>query len=287
MSMFRVGDFSRLSRVSVKMLRHYDEIGLLKPAWVDPLTDYRYYSADQLPRLNRILALKDLGFTLEQVAGLLQEDVGPERIRSMLTAKRAEIEAELHRQAARLAAVEARLRLIEARADSPYEVVLRQVGSQLAACLRKVLPTADDMEQIFDDVETYVAGHGARAASPPLAIYYDPEYREQEVDVEIAIPVTRPLPEHGPLRTRELPAVALMACVVHVGDYATLGQASNALYLWVEANGYRAAGPNREVYLRFGVGSSLGDVALPPIYLAPDARSFVTELQLPVERDND
>ena len=68
--MFKIGDFSKFSRVSVKMLRHYDELGLLKPALVDPATNYRYYSADQLPRLNRIIALKDLGFTLEQVGRL-------------------------------------------------------------------------------------------------------------------------------------------------------------------------------------------------------------------------
>jgi DNA-binding transcriptional MerR regulator len=285
--MFRVGDFSRLSRVSVKMLRHYDEIGLLRPAWVDPASDYRYYTAEQLPRLNRILALKDLGFTLEQVAGLLEDDVSPEQIRKMLTARRAEVEGELERQRARLSGVEARLRLIEAQAQPAYEVVLRPVGPQLAACLRKVLPTSDDMEPLFNDVEAYVAGHGARAASAPLAIYHDVEYRDQEVDVEVAIPVTGPLPDHGPIRTRELPAAPLMACVVHVGRYTTLGQASNALFLWVEANGYRAAGPSREVYLRFGVGPSLGDVRLPPAYLAQEADAFVTELQLPVERDID
>lgn len=281
--MFKVGDFSRLSRVSVKMLRHYDELGLLKPAWVDPATDYRYYAAEQLPRLNRIVALKDLGFSLDQIAGLLADDLSAEAFQAWLVARRGEIDQEVRRQQARLAAVEARLHQLERQGASSYEVVLRQIAPQRVAALRKVLPDSDDMEAMFNDVETYAAGHGARAAAPPLAIYYDPEYRDIDVDVEVAIPVTRPLPAHGPILTRELPGVEAMACVVHVGRYDSLNEASSALYLWVEANGYRAAGPGREVYLRFGVSRQLGDVPLPSAYLADNADRFVTELQLPVE----
>ena len=93
--MFRIGDFSKFSRVSIKMLRHYDEIGLLKPVHVDPFTSYRYYSVDQLPRLNRIIALKDLGFTLEQITRLLDEGLSAEQIKGMLKLKRAEIEQQL------------------------------------------------------------------------------------------------------------------------------------------------------------------------------------------------
>jgi DNA-binding transcriptional MerR regulator len=280
--MFRVGDFSKLSRVSVKMLRHYDELGLIKPAWVDPVTDYRYYTAAQLPQLNRVLALKDLGFSLEQIAGVLAEDPSPERFRELLRIKRTEVDLELRRQQARLAAVNARLRQLEAGPPPAHEVVLRSLPPLAAATLRKVIPTADDMEQLFEDVERHVAGHGARAAAAPLALYHDPEYREQEVDVEVAIPVTRPVPDQGPITCRELPAVPAAACVVHVGSYTTIEQASSALYLWIEANGYRSGGPSREVYLRFGAAGL--EVPLPAAYLAPSADAFVTELQVPVAK---
>lgn len=281
--MFKIGDFSKLSRVSVKMLRHYDELGLLKPVRVDPVSDYRYYAAEQLPRLNRIIALKDLGFTLDQIAGLLTDAVSAADFQAWLVARRGEIEQEVRRQQARLAAVEARLQQLEHKGASPYEVVLRQIAPQRVAALRKVLPDSEAMEAMFNDVETYVGGQGARAAAPPLAIYYDPEYREVDVDVEVAIPVTRPLPAHGPILARELPGVEAMACVVHVGRYDSLGEASSALYLWVEANGYQAAGASREVYLRFGVSRHLGPVPLPAAYLTDEADRFVTELQLPVE----
>jgi DNA-binding transcriptional MerR regulator len=112
-TMFKIGEFSRISRVSVKTLRYYDGIGLLTPARVDLFTGYRYYSADQLPRLNRILALKDLGLSLEQIAALLDDDLPPAEIRGMLRLKRVEIQQHLEEEQARLARVEARLKQIE------------------------------------------------------------------------------------------------------------------------------------------------------------------------------
>ena len=89
--MFKIGDFSKISQVSMRMLRHYDEIGLLKPAHVDPFTGYRSYSADQLPRLNRILALRDLGLSLEEIGRVLDDDLPASELRGMLRLKQAEL----------------------------------------------------------------------------------------------------------------------------------------------------------------------------------------------------
>lgn len=126
--MFKIGDFSRLSKVTVKALRYYDELGLLKPAHVDRFTGYRYYSAAQLPRLNRILALKDLGFALEQMAVFLDQHVSPEQIRGMLNLRRSELQQHITEEQARLARVEARLRQIEQEDTMPaYDVVLKKV----------------------------------------------------------------------------------------------------------------------------------------------------------------
>ena len=111
-AMFRIGEFSRFSRVSVKMLRHYDELGLLSPARVDPVSGYRYYSAGQLPRLNRLLALKDLGFRLEQIKVLLAEDLSLEEIRGMLKLRRAELEQQVRIASGHFAQVVAIIRLL-------------------------------------------------------------------------------------------------------------------------------------------------------------------------------
>jgi DNA-binding transcriptional MerR regulator len=107
-SMFKIGDFSKLSRVSVKTLRYYDEVGLLKPIQIDRFTGYRFYSVDQLPRLNRILALKDLGFSLEQIGRLLDEELPPSELRGMLRLKQGELQQQVDEQQSRLARVEAR-----------------------------------------------------------------------------------------------------------------------------------------------------------------------------------
>jgi DNA-binding transcriptional MerR regulator len=93
--MFKIGEFSRLSRVSVRMLRYYDQLGLLKPSQTDSFTNYRYYSADQLPRLNRILALRDLGFSLEQIKDMLEEELSTDQLLGMLKLKRAELEQQM------------------------------------------------------------------------------------------------------------------------------------------------------------------------------------------------
>jgi DNA-binding transcriptional MerR regulator len=113
--MFKIGDFSKLSQVTVKTLRYYDELGLLKPVEVDRFTGYRYYSADQLPRLNRILALKDLGLSLEQIATLFaaRDKLTVEQMRGMLRLKQAEAQERVREEQDRLARVEARLRQIE------------------------------------------------------------------------------------------------------------------------------------------------------------------------------
>ncbi len=124
--MFKIGEFSKLSRVTVKTLRYYDEIGLLKPAEVDRFTSYRYYSVSQLPRLNRILALKDLGLSLDQIGQLLKDDLSPEQIRGMLRLKQAEIRQQVQEEQARLARVEQRLRYIEQEDKMPnYDVVIK------------------------------------------------------------------------------------------------------------------------------------------------------------------
>src|SRR5512135_1987281 len=137
--MLKIGEFSRLGRVSVRMLRHYDQLGLLKPVQTEPFSNYRYYSAEQLPRLNRILALRDLGFSLEQIGGLLDENLPTEQLLGMLKLKRAEVEQNLRAEQARLARLEARIRQADqGEPMSAYDIVLRAVEAQLVASLRRV-----------------------------------------------------------------------------------------------------------------------------------------------------
>jgi len=280
---FRIGEFSKFTRVSVKMLRHYDELGLLHPDRVDPLTNYRYYSADQLPRLNRILALRDLRFSLQQISALLDDPLPVEQLRGMLRLKQAEVERQLREEQRRLTRIAARLAQLERQGRPALgDVVVREVAPQAMATLRQVIAAGDETQPLFEEAERHVARFHARAAEPPLAIFHDPEFLEHDVDVEVAIPVRELIPGTDRIQVRELAGCETMACLVHNGPYDTIDEASSALLAWVEASGFQIAGPPREVYLRFSAEGL--DVVLPGAYLARQEDDFVTELQVPVAR---
>ena len=140
--MFKIGEFSKLSQIPVKTLRYYHEIGLLTPAHIDTFTGYRYYSAAQLPRLNRILALKELGFTLDQIRPIVDETVSSEQIRGMLMLQQAEVEQSISAENARLRRIESRLKQIELEDKMPeYEVVIKQVEPLTVATMRDIMPS--------------------------------------------------------------------------------------------------------------------------------------------------
>ena len=267
--MFKIGEFSKFSQVTVKTLRHYDELGLLKPAKVDRFTGYRYYSASQLPRLNRILALKDLGLSLDQIAQLLEGDLSPDQIRGMLRLKQAEIQQQVQEEQARLARVEWRLKQIEREETMPtQEVVIKKVPPIAVASVRDTVPVTQ-IGQLFGEVFAYLDQHKVSPAGPTIGIYYDEEFREEGVDVETAVPVAGSVPTGERVKSQELPAVEEMACIIHEGNFDNLRGTYGQLMAWIEANGYRMAGPIREVYVQF---------------TGPDATTNITEIQLPVAK---
>ncbi len=153
--MIRIGDFSKLSRVSIKTLRFYDEIGLLKPVEVDALSGYRYYEFDQLPCLHRILALRDLGFSLEEIGRLLREGLTPEQMRGMLKLRQADIRLKVQEETERLERVEALLRQIEQEDRmSKYDVVIKKVESIKVASVRGIVPTPPEQGPLWKELES-------------------------------------------------------------------------------------------------------------------------------------
>lgn len=266
--MLKIGEFSKLSRVSVKALRLYDEIGLLRPIRVDPFTGYRFYGHEQLPRLNRILALRDLGFSLGQIGQMLDEGVTPDQLRGMLRLRRADLVQELDAGRERLARVEARLKQIEREGKMPeYDVVIKKVAPQLVAGVRDRLGSYGEIGRLFGELYGYLGPLGAAGLGGSL--WHDGEFKESDVDGEAISFLARPVPEAGRVRVYELPA-ATVAALVHRGTYSSIDQAYAALMGWIEANGYRLAGPDRELYLQGGRD--------------PEDASYVTEIQQPVEK---
>ncbi|MFJ8232173.1 MerR family transcriptional regulator [Streptomyces sp. NPDC094448] len=275
--MFTIGDFARHGRVSARMLRHYDAIGLLRPEHTDPRTGYRHYAAAQLAVLNRIVALKDLGFTLEQVRRILDDRVGTEELRGMLLLRRAELEAAMAAAAGRLGAVEARLRSIENEGRMPADdVVLKSVPAvrvaELTAVARSYGP--EDISPVigplYEELFRRLAAAGVSPAGPGIAYYESAASAEGcgegAVLVHAAVTLSagdRPGPE---VPVVVLPALERAATIVHRGSMDAVVPTSQTLARWVDAHGHRSAGFAREVTLE----------------CPPDREKWVTELQEPL-----
>ncbi len=278
--MFRISEFASFTRVSVKMLRHYDEIGLLRPVDVDADTGYRHYSASQLPRLNRIIALKDLGFTLGEIATLLDAELPIDQIRGMLRAQRARTAEALHAETQRLTAIESRLALIERDESLPdHEIVLRSVPALRCASVREEV-SSDDVSSLFEELERYVGSFAARAIAPPLLIEHGAAPDRSTREVEVVLPISKEVPGTDSVAVRTLPAISHAACVIYTGSYAGDLPARSALLRWAEDNRWVVVGPMREVFLRFGADQN--GYTLPDAYLSEYAGGYVTELQLPL-----
>jgi DNA-binding transcriptional MerR regulator len=249
--MLKIGDFSKLSRVSVKALRFYDEMDLLKPIAVDRFTGYRYYEFDQLPRLYRILALKDLGFSLEEIGRLLEENLSAEQMRGMLKLRQAEIRQRVEAETERLERVERWLRHIEQEDSmSKYDVVLKKLETVKVASIRAVVPTPPDQGPLWRELMADLYQQKAHMIGTPMAIYHDGEFKERDWDIEVCMPIADEITADNRLKVYSLPGFETAACVVHAGPFATIGEAYDAIAKWMDENGYHSVGPSRELNLR-------------------------------------
>ncbi|MYT75492.1 MerR family transcriptional regulator [Streptomyces sp. cg28] len=269
--MFTIGDFARHGRVSVRMLRHYDALGLLRPARVDPATGYRHYSAAQLARLNRIIALKDLGLTLQQVGEILDEKVDAGELRAMLRLRRADLEAEMAAAAARLTQVEARLRSIESEGHmSTEDVVVKHLPRVRVAELTAVATDFEPpsisavIQPLYDELFRRLDAAGIRPTGPGIARYEDAP--GGGIVVHAGVEVSAAPREDDGLRILDLPPVERAATLVHRGAMEAVLPAVQNLAHWIDAHGHRSAGYPREINLE----------------CPADRDAWVTELQEPL-----
>jgi DNA-binding transcriptional MerR regulator len=252
--MFRIGDFSRIARVSARLLRFYDEIGLLTPARADPQTGYRYYTVAQLAQLNRILVLKELGFELEQVREILGSGVGPAELRNMLLLRRNDVEKTLAAEAQRLRSIETRIAQLETEGSlSADDVLVRAEPAHRLLSIRRTVPSFAAARDLIGELHVAAArvlpkGRPRRLA----AVAHAPQFEQDELDVEFGFLLEEAVavPGGSALSLRELEAVPRMAVCVRVGlpEDAHLVTAKIGRYL--EASGDRLAGPSREVFLQ-------------------------------------
>lgn len=268
--MLTIGDFARLGELSVRMLRHYDALGLLTPVRVDEYSGYRYYDVAQLGRLNRLLALKDLGLSLEQVRTILDHEVDADELRGMLRLRQAELAERLKADTLRLADVERRLRIIEKEGVmSDLEFVSKSMPSLLTAQLATTVTAMTEIPAFLSSAFPRLVEASGRPdgwSVPSIATYSGDD---TSMRVTANFPVTAEGQFDGleGVEIVELPAFATALTVVHHGDMASIGASWQALVQRVTELGHELTGPCREVYLHTSMRADQSD--------------WVTELQQP------
>jgi DNA-binding transcriptional MerR regulator len=272
--MFRIGEFSKIAQVSGRLLRYYEEIGLFSPIYTDKDTGFRYYSAEQMPELNRILALKDLGLSLDQIRRLLDDQISIDEMQGMLLLKKAEIERHLQAELKRIRSIESRLQSIRnAEAHKPINVVIKRIPAQPVLSVRSIVESFETALGLFEQIRAVLPEKNGYGLC--FCMCHSESLVDRDMDLEMGrlvdsdthLPV--PLIESLQLTIRTLPAVETMATTVVKGALETLHTGYTEIGLWAEANGYHFKGHPREITLQAPQRS--------------DGRDLITEIQLPVE----
>lgn len=268
--MYRIGMFSKLGKVTIKTLHHYDEVGLLVPAHVDEENSYRYYTTGQLFRLNEIIALRQMGFFISEISAIV--DGG--NVAEILKRRKAKLESEIHNVTGQLSRLN---RYIEEQKEEPkmsYQAVIKEIPACTVFTARYTLPNYAAMNEIMPALGEKVgrANPGLKCALPEYCfnVYLDDEYRDTDINVEICQAVTNRGKDGDGIVFKDLPAVTV-ASVLHRGVYETIGAAYAYAMQWVEQNGYKMASNVRESYID-------------GIWNKDKVEDWLTEIQIPVEK---
>jgi DNA-binding transcriptional MerR regulator/effector-binding domain-containing protein len=276
----KIGDFSRLARVTIKTLRFYDNAGLFHPAFVEPRSGYRFYSADQLPELQRIRLLREFGCSLAEVRELTALPSGSPGYARHLAVLRKRLMLRVARDEQRLRQLDALLHLRRTPVSPKgWPVRERRIAPVSALTARdRVRTLGTHVESMFEATEQQAARHGCRASLSPFLLFHDMEYRETQVDVEVCVPI---VPESvTACGGRLVGAVDRAACLRFAGSYDQAPRLYELMLDWMDSAGARIAGAIREAYLRFGA-NQIG-YTLPPRVLATSVTQYQTELQIPI-----
>jgi predicted transcriptional regulator YdeE/DNA-binding transcriptional MerR regulator len=288
--MLKIGDFSKLAHVTVKALRYYANLGLLLPVWTDRINGYRYYSLEQLPRLNRILALKDLGFSLDQIHELLDAELPPARLRQLFDLKQQELHDKVQVEQARLNRVAERLERIEFEGYLPeYEVAIKSIPPLPVVSMRAMVPVMSDMPEqchlMQQMVENWAASAGLPYSGSWMLLYHSPDYHERNLDIQVALLLDRQVrlgsrQQKKAIHLSLLPPIDTMASLLQPTSDQVNEPSYTAIYTWIERNGYHISGPARELYL-----TDPGTVQTSSHHQGIFQASF-TEIQIPVESNH-
>ncbi len=269
--MFRIGEFSKLTQVTVRMLRYYDEMGLLKPAQIDPWSGYRMYSVEQIPVLNKIIYLRDSGFNVTEIA-LALSNGNDCFIVEQLDKKHEEIEQTIQLEKEKLRKIElAKRELQSSRNEMHYNVSIKSIPAYQVLSLRRVIPTYYAEDELWKELSSFATQNQIFVSNDTFAIYHDTEYKEQNVDVELCALVKKIGKNIGEFTYRITEPIPTMACTMVYGEFSNIAGAYLAFAEWLQKNNqYRMIGENRQIVHR-GPWNEC------------DPKKYLIEIQIPLE----
>ena len=242
--MFKIGEFSQLVRVSPRMLRHYEKCGLISPATIDSFTGYRQYSAAQVPLVARIAALRDMGFSIEEIGEILPRFEDEPYLRNALSQKAADVRLGIE-------AAEQKLKLLMQMSGKLqkeydfmlYEVELKKLGAVKVLSLRGIIPQYDQEGILWEKLGRFIGENRIACHNDGYSVYFDEAYMESNPDVEVAIPVDTLGESRGEFVYKEYPAIDLAATLRFSGPFdGGYDAAGEKLAAWLEQSGYAFAG---------------------------------------------
>lgn len=275
--MFRIGEFSKLSGLSIDTLYHYEKMMLLKPSNIDKFSGYRYYEAYQLVTVNKIMALKDADLTLEEIFEVLNKNLPLPMLIELLENKSLILEDEVNKEINRLERLRTNIFLIK-NGGIPLmnEITIKRVEPILMATIRKAFLSShfdEELTTMWGKVNEYIDLKGGKRSVPCMMLYHTGWWDMDEtsiLDVEVSEPITKSFQGNELVTVYELPAVERMVCIIHKGPFSTIAKTNEALFDWIKRNGYKRIGPIREIYHK-------GE------WITEDPEEYITELQIPIE----
>jgi DNA-binding transcriptional MerR regulator len=270
--MFRIGEFSKLTQVSIRMLRYYDETGLLKPAKIDRFTSYRLYSSEQISDLNKIVFLRDLGFNVSEIAVALDK-WDDTFITAQLEAKRFEIENAIKSEQDKLSKIELAKRDIkQEKIAINYNVSIKDIPSYQVFSLRRVVPDYYSEGLLWKEMSVFAERHDISISSHTFTIYHDADYKETDVDIEICAPIAKMGENIGGFTYRITEPVPIMACTMVYGHFENILGAYLSFANWMQKhNQYRMGDHSRQIVHRGPWNEESSD-------------KYLTEIQIPLNK---
>lgn len=268
--MFRIGEFSRLTQVTIRMLRYYDEMGLLKPAQVDPRTNYRMYTVEQIPVLNKIIYLRDSGFNVAEIAIALNND--DSLIIKQLDKKHEEILLAIQAEEEKLKKIElAKKELQSSRNEMHYNISIKSIPVYQVLSLRRTISAYNGESELWRELSEFAAENQVTVSSDTFAVYHDTEYKEQDVDVEVCAPVKKAGENIGIFIYRMTEPIPTMACTMVYGEFSNIAGAYLAFAQWLQKNSqYRMIGATRQIVHRGPWNET-------------NPKKYLIEIQIPLE----